>query len=360
MSPFVSSPPQTPPTCNFSFGRLDDLLRDLSSIENEHDDAADTAAPLPVQDFWTAASQRKQEPKAQQPAKDDGMSGLLAPLGRLSLLPAAEAPATKRNAPLLCLPTSQPFLKPFSKPVVPEESQNLPVSAGGRWGAEAIGEAVASGSSTSNTPPSSASRSSGTAPTDGALPTSATSSGQQAIERPKGAPAVDLAKFRTKVCRNWSMGAPCQFGERCAFAHGKEQVRSMEERNDCLAVYGNNGPKRRGGQGRSAGANAQQTQQPQQQQQQQQAQPQPQPSVQPHSPTALLVAAAPLLGLPQVARPIGAGPFANPLLDTFTLALLQQQQAQQQAQQQQRRQQQLAKMKTDDTYVDPTGCTWFC
>eukprot|EP00659_Diplonema_papillatum_P015961 gene15961-24421_t len=136
MSPFVSSPPQTPPTCNFSFGRLDDLLRDLSSIENEHDDAADTAAPLPVQDFWTAASQRKQEPKAQQPAKDDGMSGLLAPLGRLSLLPAAEAPATKRNAPLLCLPTSQPFLKPFSKPVVPEESQNLPVSAGGRWGAE--------------------------------------------------------------------------------------------------------------------------------------------------------------------------------------------------------------------------------
>eukprot|EP00755_Sulcionema_specki_P004279 Sspe_Gene.4327::Locus_1423_Transcript_2_3_Confidence_0.500_Length_1347::g.4327::m.4327 len=57
------------------------------------------------------------------------------------------------------------------------------------------------------------------------------------IPRPRGAPAVDAVKFRTKVCRNWASGQPCYFGNRCAFAHGEDQIRSQNEHNPFHEVY---------------------------------------------------------------------------------------------------------------------------
>lgn len=32
-------------------------------------------------------------------------------------------------------------------------------------------------------------------------------------------------KFKTEMCRNWTLGL-CQFGDKCAFAHGSEEIRS--------------------------------------------------------------------------------------------------------------------------------------
>ena len=88
------------------------------------------------------------------------------------------------------------------------------------------------------TPPQATSSSSGSNTTDKAPPpVSFDPLTGDVLERPKGAPAVDLAKFRTKVCRNWSMGIHCQFAERCAFAHGDQQVRRNEEHNPYLEVY---------------------------------------------------------------------------------------------------------------------------
>ncbi|RNC31274.1 zinc finger protein ZFP1 [Trypanosoma cruzi] len=46
-----------------------------------------------------------------------------------------------------------------------------------------------------------------------------------------GRRGVDYSKFRTRVCRNYSMGITCPFGERCAFSHGepdKSHVRTEE------------------------------------------------------------------------------------------------------------------------------------
>ncbi|PWU96609.1 hypothetical protein C4B63_18g330 [Trypanosoma cruzi] len=42
---------------------------------------------------------------------------------------------------------------------------------------------------------------------------------------------TNYSKFRTRVCRNYSMGITCPFGERCAFSHGepdKSHVRTEE------------------------------------------------------------------------------------------------------------------------------------
>eukprot|EP00754_Rhynchopus_humris_P028289 Rhum_TRINITY_DN15145_c18_g1::Rhum_TRINITY_DN15145_c18_g1_i1::g.138833::m.138833 len=87
-----------------------------------------------------------------------------------------------------------------------------------------------------------------------ATPTSA-SAVPSSIERPKGAPQVDLGKFRTKVCRAWASGATCQFAERCAFAHGSDQVRASEDYNPCLDVYGPKQKGRGGGGGGGGGGN---------------------------------------------------------------------------------------------------------
>lgn len=32
--------------------------------------------------------------------------------------------------------------------------------------------------------------------------------------------SIDYSKFKTKMCRNFLMGVPCPFEDRCAFAHG--------------------------------------------------------------------------------------------------------------------------------------------
>ncbi|OMJ72859.1 hypothetical protein SteCoe_28599 [Stentor coeruleus] len=33
------------------------------------------------------------------------------------------------------------------------------------------------------------------------------------------------AKYKTEICRNWSQGI-CEFGEKCTFAHGEEELRN--------------------------------------------------------------------------------------------------------------------------------------
>ncbi|KAH9579919.1 E3 ligase [Trypanosoma melophagium] len=35
-----------------------------------------------------------------------------------------------------------------------------------------------------------------------------------------GRRGVDFSKFRTRMCRNYTMGLACPFGENCAFSHG--------------------------------------------------------------------------------------------------------------------------------------------
>ena len=51
---------------------------------------------------------------------------------------------------------------------------------------------------------------------------------------------VEAVKFRTKVCRMWASGQTCQFGEHCAFAHGKHQIRKRSA-NTPYQVYSNHG-----------------------------------------------------------------------------------------------------------------------
>ena len=35
---------------------------------------------------------------------------------------------------------------------------------------------------------------------------------------------IDYSKFKTKMCRHYAMGQQCPFEDRCAFAHGEQQV----------------------------------------------------------------------------------------------------------------------------------------
>ena len=37
---------------------------------------------------------------------------------------------------------------------------------------------------------------------------------------------IDVTKYKTKMCRNFLLGIPCPFEDRCAFAHGNRQMRS--------------------------------------------------------------------------------------------------------------------------------------
>lgn len=68
--------------------------------------------------------------------------------------------------------------------------------------------------------------------------TSPTSPGRHtAFPGPTGAPPqldsdgnvvsehIDTAKYKTKMCTNFSMGVACSFGNRCAFAHGQRELR---------------------------------------------------------------------------------------------------------------------------------------
>jgi len=40
-------------------------------------------------------------------------------------------------------------------------------------------------------------------------------------------PVIDYSKFKTKMCRHYLMGLPCPFEDRCAFAHGNDQIRNQ-------------------------------------------------------------------------------------------------------------------------------------
>jgi len=35
------------------------------------------------------------------------------------------------------------------------------------------------------------------------------------------------SKFKTEICRNWTQGC-CEFGDKCIFAHGSEELRNKE------------------------------------------------------------------------------------------------------------------------------------
>lgn len=35
------------------------------------------------------------------------------------------------------------------------------------------------------------------------------------------------SKFKTEICRNWTQGC-CEFGEKCIFAHGAEELRNKD------------------------------------------------------------------------------------------------------------------------------------
>jgi hypothetical protein len=36
--------------------------------------------------------------------------------------------------------------------------------------------------------------------------------------------AIDYGKYKTKLCRNYQLGYPCPFEDRCVFAHGEDQI----------------------------------------------------------------------------------------------------------------------------------------
>jgi len=36
--------------------------------------------------------------------------------------------------------------------------------------------------------------------------------------------SIDSHKYKTKLCRNFIMGVPCPFEDRCVFAHGEDQL----------------------------------------------------------------------------------------------------------------------------------------
>ena len=44
---------------------------------------------------------------------------------------------------------------------------------------------------------------------------------------PQLSSAIDKSKLKTKMCRAWSQGVPCAYGDRCAFAHGEQEKSSQ-------------------------------------------------------------------------------------------------------------------------------------
>ncbi|KEG06614.1 zinc finger protein ZFP1 [Trypanosoma grayi] len=42
-----------------------------------------------------------------------------------------------------------------------------------------------------------------------------------------GRRGVDHSRYKTRMCRNYTMGVHCPFGERCAFSHGEPEVNQM-------------------------------------------------------------------------------------------------------------------------------------
>ncbi len=46
----------------------------------------------------------------------------------------------------------------------------------------------------------------------------------QALLRPKLKKPIDGTKYKTELCRNWIELGECQYGDKCNFAHGKDQL----------------------------------------------------------------------------------------------------------------------------------------
>lgn len=40
---------------------------------------------------------------------------------------------------------------------------------------------------------------------------------------------IDYSKFKTKLCRNFSLGLPCPFGDSCAFSHGARDLEPVAQ-----------------------------------------------------------------------------------------------------------------------------------
>lgn len=76
--------------------------------------------------------------------------------------------------------------------------------------------------------------------------------------------AIDVNKYKTKVCRNWQQGTPCPYGDRCVFAHGDVDMRRLTDHNPYTELFG--APRR----GRASGRSDRRAKRAAQQQQQQQ------------------------------------------------------------------------------------------
>lgn len=61
---------------------------------------------------------------------------------------------------------------------------------------------------------------------------------------------IDQRKYKTKLCRTWSSGNQCPYGDRCVFAHGGDDMRKVHDYNPYEEVFGpqQHGNRRRSGQ----------------------------------------------------------------------------------------------------------------
>jgi len=55
----------------------------------------------------------------------------------------------------------------------------------------------------------------------------------------KRSSAIDYQKYRTKLCRNFQMGLPCPFEDRCVFAHGDVEVRTPTSNSASNIIFRN-------------------------------------------------------------------------------------------------------------------------
>eukprot|EP01060_Flectonema_neradi_P014617 TRINITY_DN21247_c0_g1_i2.p1 TRINITY_DN21247_c0_g1~~TRINITY_DN21247_c0_g1_i2.p1 ORF type:complete len:325 (+),score=69.87 TRINITY_DN21247_c0_g1_i2:47-976(+) len=215
MSPFSPVPPPSPPS-NLSFGHLDELLKDLEKMDGSAPDPLSGSGSDPFKLDFTPV-----EPVVPAAAAEEPTSPVVQTAVRNSWGDEIRTGAGQGSIAANSTPLGTP-------------------STGSRQAASSIGSMplLAGQRQAETTPPQATSSSSGSNTNDKPPPPVSYDpiTGEE-LERPKGAPAVDLAKFRTKVCRNWSMGIHCQFAERCAFAHGDQQIRRNEEHNPYLEVY---------------------------------------------------------------------------------------------------------------------------
>jgi hypothetical protein len=56
---------------------------------------------------------------------------------------------------------------------------------------------------------------------------------EQTLNKQKKKP-VDTAKYKTEMCRNWIESGSCNYGRKCNFAHGKED---LQQKLPCNTKY---------------------------------------------------------------------------------------------------------------------------